>query len=222
MDFAREFNLPVTTIEKDYVLGWLLAGIQNDNELFEKWIFKGGTCLKKCYFETYRFSEDLDYTLTDNNHIDEKFLTDRFKNISKWIYEVMGIEIIEDTIRFEIYQNNDGKTTVEGRLNYIGPLQRRNNPYRIKLDLTAAEILVLPPVLQNVHHPYSDRLSHKIKAFCYNFSEVFAEKIRALSERARPRDLYDVIHLYNHTSGEKPAIIFDVLKKKCKYKAIPL
>jgi predicted nucleotidyltransferase component of viral defense system len=222
MDFAREFNLPVTTIEKDYVLGWLLAGIQNDNELFEKWIFKGGTCLKKCYFETYRFSEDLDYTLTDNNHIDEKFLTDRFKNISKWIYEVMGIEIIEDTIRFEIYQNNDGKTTVEGRLNYIGSLQRRNNSYRIKLDLTAAEILVLPPVLQNVHHPYSDRLSHKIKAFCYNFSEVFAEKIRALSERARPRDLYDVIHLYNHTSGEKPAIIFDVLKKKCKYKAIPL
>jgi hypothetical protein len=31
-----------------------------------------------------------------------------------------------------------------------------------------------------------------------------------------------VIHLYNHTSGEKPAVIFDVLKKKCKYKAIPL
>ncbi|HLB42365.1 MAG TPA: nucleotidyl transferase AbiEii/AbiGii toxin family protein [Gammaproteobacteria bacterium] len=56
MDFAREFSLPVNTIEKDYVLGWLLAGIANDTELFEKWIFKGGTCLKKCYFETYRFS----------------------------------------------------------------------------------------------------------------------------------------------------------------------
>lgn len=222
MDFSREFSLPVNTIEKDYVLGWLLAGIANDTELFEKWIFKGGTCLKKCYFETYRFSEDLDYTLTDGNHIDEKFLTDRFKNIGKWIYEAIGIEIIEDTIRFEIYQNTDGKTTVEGRLNYVGPLQRRNNPYRIKLDLTAEEILVLPPVLQNVHHPYSDIPSDKIKAFCYNFSEVFAEKIRALSERARPRDLYDVIHLYNHTSGEKPAVIFDVLKKKCKYKAIPL
>ncbi len=222
MDFAREFSLPVNTIEKDYVLGWLLAGIANDAELFEKWIFKGGTCLKKCYFETYRFSEDLDYTLTDANHIDEKFLTDRFKNIGRWIYEAIGIEIIEDTIRFEIYQNNDGKTTVEGRLNYVGPLQRRNNPYRIKLDLTADEILALPPVLQNVHHPYSDLPSDKIKAFCYNFSEVFAEKIRALSERARPRDLYDVIHLYNHTSGEKSAVIFDVLKKKCKYKAISL
>ena len=32
--------------------------------LRESWLFKGGTCLKKC-FETYRFSEDLDFTLTD-------------------------------------------------------------------------------------------------------------------------------------------------------------
>lgn len=222
LDFARELSLPVNTIEKDYILGWLLAGIANDNELFEKWIFKGGTCLKKCYFETYRFSEDLDYTLVDANHINEKFLTDRFKSISRWIYESIGIELIEDTIRFEIYQNSDGKTTVEGRLNYIGPLQRKNNPYRIKLDLTAEEILALPPVLQNIHHPYSDILSNKMQAYCYSFSEIFAEKIRALSERARPRDLYDVIHLYHHVSTENPAVIFNVLKMKCKFKAIPV
>lgn len=222
MDFAREFSLPVNTIEKDYVLGWLLAGIENDTELFKKWIFKGGTCLKKCYFETYRFSEDLDYTLADPAQINEKFLINRFKKIAEWIYDVTGIEIIEDTIRFEIYQNKDSKTSIEGRLNYVGPLQRKNNPYRIKLDLTAEEILVLPPIQQNVHHPYSDMPSNKIKSFCYNFSEVFAEKIRALGERARPRDLYDVIHLYNHISDEKPAVIFDVLKKKCQYKGIPL
>lgn len=50
MDLAREFSLEAKTIEKDYVLGWLLAGIANHPELFDKWIFKGGTCLKKCYF----------------------------------------------------------------------------------------------------------------------------------------------------------------------------
>lgn len=223
IDFAREFNLPVNTIEKDYVLGWLLAGIANDTELFDKWIFKGGTCLKKCYFETYRFSEDLDYTLTDINQINENFLVDHFKNIGEWIYETIGIEIIEDSIRFEIYLNKDGKTCIEGRLNYVGPLQRRNNPHRVKLDLTAEEILVLPPMLRVVHHPYSDNPPGGIKAYCYNFSEVFAEKIRALSERARPRDLYDVTHLYRHAfPGEKHKIIFEVLKKKCEYKAIPL
>lgn len=50
-------------IEKDYVLGWILAGISNNLSFSESWVFKGGTCLKKCYFKDYRFSEDLDFTL---------------------------------------------------------------------------------------------------------------------------------------------------------------
>lgn len=93
MDLVGDLKLPANTIEKDYVLGWLLAGIASQSELFDKWIFKGGTCLKKCYFETYRFSEDLDYTLIDASHIDKQFLTDRFKSISGWVYEASGIEL---------------------------------------------------------------------------------------------------------------------------------
>jgi predicted nucleotidyltransferase component of viral defense system len=59
---ANAANLLPTTIEKDYVLGWVLHGIAQHPKLSE-WIFKGGTCLKKCYFETYRFSDDLDFTV---------------------------------------------------------------------------------------------------------------------------------------------------------------
>ena len=43
--------------------------------------FKGGTCLKKCYFETYRFSEDLDFTLRDGSHLDEELLKKVFVEI---------------------------------------------------------------------------------------------------------------------------------------------
>ncbi len=60
MDFSREFGLSPNIVEKDYLLGWVLAGISNHGELGSDWVFKGGTCLKKCYFETYRFSEDVD------------------------------------------------------------------------------------------------------------------------------------------------------------------
>jgi predicted nucleotidyltransferase component of viral defense system len=60
-------------VEKDYVLGWLLAGIGEHPATRDTWVFKGGTCLKKCFFETYRFSEDLDFTLTDPAHLDEGF-----------------------------------------------------------------------------------------------------------------------------------------------------
>lgn len=50
-------------MEKDYVLGWLLRGIGSDPALRAHWVFKGGTCLKKCFVETDRFSEDLDFTV---------------------------------------------------------------------------------------------------------------------------------------------------------------
>jgi predicted nucleotidyltransferase component of viral defense system len=50
MDFSREFGLRPDIVEKDYVLGWLLAAISNHNELASMWVFKGGTCLKKCFF----------------------------------------------------------------------------------------------------------------------------------------------------------------------------
>ena len=49
-------------------------------DLAESWVFKGGTCLKKCFFETYRFSEDLDFTLIKPEHIDADFLKNVFCN----------------------------------------------------------------------------------------------------------------------------------------------
>ncbi|GFP28305.1 hypothetical protein HKBW3S33_01720 [Candidatus Hakubella thermalkaliphila] len=74
-----------------------------------------------------------------------------------------------------------------------------------------------------MHHPYSDRPEDGIYVQCYCFEEVFAEKIRALVERLRPRDLYDVIHLYRHDSTKHSRnIIFSALKKKCAFKGMPV
>lgn len=221
MNFSREFGLPANIIEKDYVLGWLLAGISNHQELNKKWIFKGGTCLKKCYFETYRFSEDLDFTITSQEHINQDFLLGTFNKIANWIYDNTGIEIPKDRISFEIFKNSRGSISVEGKISYKGPLQPGGDLPRIKLDLTADEILVLSPVSRMVHHPYSDKPSEGIYILCYCFEELFAEKIRALGERLRPRDLYDVIHLYRH-NDTKPdhTVLVDTLEKKCKFKNI--
>ena len=51
IDTATALSLRPDVVEKDYVLGWLLAGISNHEVLRESWVFKGGTCLKKCFFE---------------------------------------------------------------------------------------------------------------------------------------------------------------------------
>jgi hypothetical protein len=72
-----------------------------------------------------------------------------------------------------------------------------------------------------VHHPYSDQPVQGIFAHCYAFEEAIAEKIRALAQRARPRDLYDVIHFFrNRNSFKNKPLMIDVLQKKCAYKNI--
>lgn len=221
MEFSREFGLAANVIEKDYVLGWLLAGIAAHPELGLAWVFKGGTCLKKCYFETYRFSEDLDFTLTSSEHLDQAFLEGAFRKIAEWVYEAAGIEVPADAIRFEVYDNKRGGKSAEGRIGYRGPMGRRGDPARIKLDLTTDEILVMEPALQEVNHPYSDKPNAGIHARCYAFEEVFAEKVRALAERERPRDLYDVVHLYRHDELRPDrSLVFTTLEQKCAYKGI--
>jgi len=50
-------------------------------------------------------------------------------------------------------------------------------------------------VRRDIAHPYPDGpLPGKVR--CYSFEELFAEKIRAMAQRARPRDLYDIINLF--------------------------
>lgn len=223
MDFSREFGLASNVIEKDYMLGWLLAGISQHEELSASWAFKGGTCLKKCYFETYRFSEDLDFTLTDAEHQNQEFLVNAFRETAGWIYDASGIEVPRDLIKFDVYKNPRGKTSVQGRIAYRGPLRPGGDPPRIKLDLTDDEVLVADPVSREVFHPYSDSPEGGIHVPCYCFEEVFAEKIRALGERLRPRDLYDVIHLYRHDSTRQGREqILSILEAKCAFKGIPV
>lgn len=219
---ATDLSLSPDVVEKDYVLGWLLAGIYSNEALASAWTFKGGTCLKKCYFETYRFSEDLDFTLSDPSHLDGTFLLNSFRQVASWVYDETGIEIPAEQLRFDVFQNPRGKLSCEGRVYYSGPLRRVGSIPRIKLDLTADEVLVLAPTERPVGHPYSDLPEGGMLARCYAYEELFAEKVRALAERTRPRDLYDVVNLFRH--GEfRPAVaaVVDVLKQKCDFKGIP-
>jgi predicted nucleotidyltransferase component of viral defense system len=98
LEAASSFSLLPGVVEKDYTLGWILAGIYAHEELAESWVFKGGTCLKKCYFETYRFSEDLDFTLREEGHLDEEFLQTVFEEVIAWVAEQSGLNLPADQL----------------------------------------------------------------------------------------------------------------------------
>ena len=71
-NYKNSHPAPWEILEQDYILSWVLAGLSSIKELQEALVFKGGTCLRKCYFGDYRFSQDIDLTVV-YNHADLKF-----------------------------------------------------------------------------------------------------------------------------------------------------
>lgn len=218
-DRVREWGLPEQVVEKDYVLGWLLWGIGRHPELRRSWAFKGGTCLKKCYIETYRFSEDLDFTVLPGGPLLPEEVKPMLREILIAVAEESGIDF---AVREPYLRTRPDGRSVEGRVYYRGP---RNDPSagRVKLDLSAAELIVRPPVLRPIAHRYPDALPTSGDVRCYSFEELFAEKLRALGERGRPRDLYDVVNLFRRPgSRAHPDDIRSALQEKCRSKGVPV
>src|SRR5665213_1596835 len=151
-----EWSLESGVIEKDYVLGWLLAGIAQQEALSQTWIFKGGTCLRKCYYETYRFSEDLDFTVTGGGPETPDELRPIFVHAADWLQERSGIELVFGDKAFERRTNRRGKDTTGGKIAFRGPNPPNSLP-NIKIDITSDEALLDPPPLRPVEHPYGDQ-----------------------------------------------------------------
>lgn len=218
-DRAREWGLSEQIVEKDYVLGWLLWGIATDPILGQTWVFKGGTCLKKCFVETHRFSEDLDFTLLPDGPISPEEVASILTPMLDRLSEISGIDF---SVRSPRLQEGRRSQTGQGRIYYRGP-RGTPMPESVKLDLDRSEVVVRPPVLRPIGHPYSDRFSETDMVRCYAFEELFAEKIRAMTERCRPRDLYDIVHLFWRPDFRSaPDLISAILAEKCRAKGITI
>ncbi|MCK5342904.1 MAG: nucleotidyl transferase AbiEii/AbiGii toxin family protein, partial [Candidatus Heimdallarchaeota archaeon] len=214
---VSEWGLREEVIEKDYVIGWVLWGISTSEEIKKSWVFKGGTALKKCYIDTYRFSEDLDFSVLPNGPVKPEELEPIINNILARVYEESGIDFSIKKPAFKYYSHHH---YTEGSIYYRGP-RGAHMPSRIKLDITGKEKVVRPSVLRSVSHSYSDDLPKTVQVRCYSFDEIFAEKIRAMGQRGRPRDLYDIIKLFwREDLQAEPAHIKKVLQEKCAHKNI--
>ena len=109
-------------------MGWLLAGIAQ-HPLLSKWVFKGGTCLKKCFFETYRFSEDLDFTVPEGLLYDSHPYREALAECAERISVETGIEFPESGIEIKESKDKEGRTTFAGKLSYRGPLMPQATHY---------------------------------------------------------------------------------------------
>jgi predicted nucleotidyltransferase component of viral defense system len=209
--YATKSKVKDGQIEKDYVLSWILYGFSQNNFLSENLIFKGGTVLKKAYFEDYRFSEDLDYTLTDNNVTNEQIFQ-AFSLIMNFIKEEANIQL-ERNPETEFDSGN-----VNFYISYGGPLGGVFGKKDLKIDITRNEILCFDTPYKSIFRTYSD-LESNFQIKCYSKQEVLIEKMRSLMERTQPRDIYDLWFLLEN-DRLKISEITNEFRKKVEHKGL--
>ncbi len=185
---AAKHKLKDTQVEKDYILSWILLGFSKSDLLSNALIFKGGTVLKKVYFEEYRFSEDLDFTLIDETITNEVVLRE-FESIYAFVKKEANI-----TLKLKGHDVHESGSLVF-YINYAGPLQGNIESRDVKIDVTRGETLEFDVVEKKVFIDYTDLPKESFSLKCYSLSEVLIEKMAALMGRTEPRDLYDFWYL---------------------------
>lgn len=181
-------RIPETVLERDYCLAWFLIGL-SQSKLSELLIFKGGTALKRCYFADYRFSEDLDFTLTRQADFAE--IREGLEEVYQHVAQASGIRFVFDR---EDRQSHSNSYTFY--LGYQGPLP---TPNTVKVDITISEFVFFPVEQCSVLRAYEEfsDVPEDISVAVYSLNEIATEKVMALADKARnePRDLYDLCFL---------------------------
>ncbi len=169
----QKFKYPLAIAEKDYFLA-VISKIIFGSAVADKLIFKGGTALNHVYLPQLRFSEDLDFS-SDATKIELDEIKDIFSDFD--FLEIKKDYVSNATIKIE-------------KLQYTGPLGQANS---LKIEIDFLQNVVLPPLKLNYENIYGV----KTKVRVMDIREIAAEKIRAMSDRARYRDYYDFVMIIN-------------------------
>ena len=202
---AHKLGLGDRTIEKDYVLTWVLNSIAN-SPLNSQMVFKGGTAIKKMYIPEYRFSEDLDFTILDSSLMNTN-LEAEIEALFPWLREKANLTL--EIRKVDVHSSGNPAFYI----NYVGPLQGHISSRFLKMDFTRGEILAYPLQKLPVLSTYSDLQNQEARLQVYSFEEILAEKLRSLLTRAEPRDLYDIHYILSHQMVDVEQMKFNMSQK---------
>jgi predicted nucleotidyltransferase component of viral defense system len=197
LETARERGLTLAMVEKDYVLGWLLLGLSGIRDL----VFKGGTALSKIYFpRLWRLSEDLDFVFLG----DFRAVADSLEGSFAKAQEASGIV-------FSLRNSFSNPDYLQLKISYDAILARN----WIKMDVTR-EAPIDRVAARPLERAFTDYPPFKVRV--ESLEEIGAEKMRALVERKKSRDFYDVWHLLQLEVNQET--LRRLFLKKCAYKGI--
>jgi uncharacterized protein len=191
-------RVPSPTVERDYILSHVLAAVAGCDQA-ERIVFKGGTALRLCYFEDYRYSADLDFSLIGG--LDRSGALEAVALALAACRRSLGLSQLSLT------------DATPPRIEYIGPLGRSRT---LKLDLADDE-LVEDTTRRAIFRRYSDQEGGDCLA--YTLEETAAEKLRCVIQRLQCRDLYDINELFV-VRGLDETFVWPLFERKARHRQL--
>jgi len=204
-------------IEKDIILSKILSHLSQDKDFYQNYVFKGGTCLTKCYLGYYRFSEDMDFTYLNQKDFVGKS-KNRLRKIMSDKIDKLGklIEIIAKKLDLDFKMEKENKRYFQfGGSNAFVTFKIWYNSQEleketfVKIQVNHIEKIIYPIrelnvgfiVSKNLEKDFSFIASEDVeillkpfKIKVYDLKEILIEKIRAILTRRgiKARDFVDV------------------------------
>ncbi len=210
-------------IEKDILLQHLLKELQSRDEFRNNLVFKGGTCLVKCYLGYYRFSEDLDFSFIKQDIFIGKSEKQIRKILSEEINKIIVLlkEIAKKlALDFKPEKNNKKYIKFGGSNKFVTfKIWYRSNYFDIeqfiKIQINFVEIfkysfenISVNNLANNIKIEEAEFLfpeeasiiKEKITVKAYDLREILIEKARAILTRkgTKVRDFIDIYFITKH------------------------
>lgn len=178
-DWRKVANWPLDgQVEQDLVISRALVEIFNNDYLKNKIAFRGGTALHKLVFpKPLRYSEDIDL-----NRLEKGPTGAVIDAIKVALNEMLGnpkkVKSTENSIKI-IYDYE----TIDGEIG------------RLKIEINIRETLPLKPLSKVPFEVDSAYFQGSADIMSFDTEEMIGTKIRALYQRAKGRDLFDLYEL---------------------------
>ena len=177
-------------VEQDLVLSRLIVEIANHPLLGQELVFRGGTCLHKLWLERpWRYSEDLDYVRRTAGPIGPAL--DALREVAASV----GFDRVRTDVGRFPKVRCDGDFLDGGRMS-------------VKVEINTFERTPALPLAVRPFAVDSPWFCGSAEVATFALEELAATKIRALYQRAKGRDLFD-LWLATAVGGARPTDIAD-------------
>lgn len=183
-------------VEQDLVISRALIELYNEPHIKEALVFRGGTALNKLFINPpSRYSEDIDFVQKNPDPIGKTI--DAIRDLLKPWLGNPAWKITERSAKL-IYKYES-----------IGSM-----PAKLKIEINTTEHFQVLPLKIVPFSLESDWANGNADIITYELDELMATKLRALYQRRKGRDLFDVWYVANLNLMDLNRV-FEIFSKYC-------